>query len=66
MKTPDILKNPFAMLTHPNDVMHAIGNSERLRGLVRHVCRPLDKPANLPIFPGLMDYDFISQQESRL
>ena len=36
--------NPFAMMLDPQAVIAQIERSERLEGLQRRVCRPLDKP----------------------
>ena len=36
--------NPFALMLDPQAVMAQIERSERLEGLHRRVCRPLDKP----------------------
>jgi hypothetical protein len=38
------LANPFAQLISPSSVSQAVARSERLAGLRRRVCRPLDKP----------------------
>jgi hypothetical protein len=35
--------NPFVQLMNPEAVIRAVEASERLRGLRRHVCRPLDR-----------------------
>jgi hypothetical protein len=37
-------QNPFALMIDPQAVLAQIENSERLEGLQRRVCRPLDKP----------------------
>jgi hypothetical protein len=37
--------NPFVQLMNPEAVIRAVEASERLRGLRRHVCRPLDRVA---------------------
>lgn len=34
--------HPFAMLIDPAAVLARVEHSERLQGLARHVCRPLD------------------------
>ena len=39
-----IVANPFVMLTDPVTILQAVERSERLNGLQRHVCRPLDRP----------------------
>lgn len=36
--------NPFALMLDPQAVIAQIERSERLEGLHRRVCRPLDKP----------------------
>ena len=36
--------NPFALMMHPESVLQAIEASDRLGGLQRRVCRPLDRP----------------------
>jgi len=36
--------NPFALMLDPQSVIAQIERSERLEGLHRRVCRPLDKP----------------------
>ena len=36
--------NPFALMLDPQAVIAQIERSERLAGLHRRVCRPLDKP----------------------
>jgi hypothetical protein len=36
--------NPFVMLTAPETILQAVEKSERLNGLERRVCRPLDRP----------------------
>lgn len=40
--TPEV--NPFMLLVHPEAVFAAMEKSERLSGLNRHLCRPLDRP----------------------
>jgi hypothetical protein len=42
MITPQF-SNPFVQLMNPEAVIRAVEASERLRGLQRHVCRPLDR-----------------------
>lgn len=36
-------RNPFMLMINPEVVFAAIENSERLSGLNRHLCRPLDR-----------------------
>jgi hypothetical protein len=38
-------RNPFMLMTHPEVVIAAMEKSERLGGLRRQICRPLDKVA---------------------
>ncbi len=35
--------NPFMLMVQPEVVLAAIAKSERLGGLNRHLCRPLDR-----------------------
>ena len=39
-----VASNPFALMMHPEHVLQAVERSERLSGLQRRICRPLDKP----------------------
>jgi hypothetical protein len=57
MQIADILSNPFAMLVNPAEVLQLIGRSERLGGLTRHVCRPLDKANNVRMAYHFNDFD---------
>lgn len=47
--------NPFGLMMNPKAILDAVERSERLSGLQRRICRPLDKP----IIPrlGLADAD---------
>lgn len=36
--------NPFTMMMNPEAILTAMERSERLQGLQRRVCRPLDRP----------------------
>ena len=36
--------NPFGLMMNPQAILAAVERSERLGGLQRRVCRPLDKP----------------------
>ena len=38
------IDNPFMLMLHPEVVLAAVENSERLSQLNRHLCRPLDRP----------------------
>lgn len=44
MQTQTLRADPFALLLNPQDVVAAMEGSERLHGLSRRVCRPLDRP----------------------
>ena len=39
-----LVSNPFALMMHPEDVLQAMHRSDRLGGLQRRICKPLDKP----------------------
>ncbi len=39
-----LASNPFALMMHPDAVLHAMEHSDRLGRLQRRICRPLDKP----------------------
>jgi len=39
-----LVAHPFVMLTDPVAILQAVERSERLNGLQRRVCRPLDRP----------------------
>jgi len=43
------VRNPFMLMLHPEVVIAAVENSERLGQLNRHLCRPLDRP----VLPGV-------------
>ena len=43
MQTASIAANPFALLTDPEAIFRAVEASQRLEGLNRRVCRPLDR-----------------------
>ncbi|NDY90531.1 hypothetical protein [Ideonella livida] len=50
--------NPFMMITDPEAILQAVERSERLSGLRRRVCRPLDKPLIPKVAnPELSAYD---------
>lgn len=40
----EVIANPFLMLIQPDLILQAVGRSQRLEGLKRRVCRPLDRP----------------------
>jgi hypothetical protein len=43
MQTASISPNPFALLTDPESIFRAVEASQRLEGLNRRICRPLDR-----------------------
>jgi hypothetical protein len=47
MSLQAVAANPFMLLVNPEVVLAAVEKSERLNGLNRHTCRPLDR-----ILPG--------------
>jgi len=64
MRSTHIRPNPFTMMMNPEAVLLAVERSERLNGLTRRVCRPLDKPlipkigaAELADFDRAVDLD---------
>lgn len=44
MRTNPISLNPFSLMMEPEVVLQAMERSKSLRGLKRHLLRPLDKP----------------------
>ncbi len=50
MAQTSTVRNPFLLMLNPEVVIAAMERSERLSGLNRHLCRPLDKPQ-----PGAAD-----------
>jgi hypothetical protein len=47
MSLQAVAANPFMLLVNPEVVFAAVEKSERLNGLNRHMCRPLDR-----VMPG--------------
>jgi hypothetical protein len=45
MHAPQYVANPFGMLTDPQSILRALEGSQRLEGLNRRICRPLDRQA---------------------
>jgi hypothetical protein len=43
MQTASMAVNPFALLTDPESIFRAVEASQRLEGLNRRICRPLDR-----------------------
>jgi hypothetical protein len=43
MDKATLASNPFALMMHPDAVVHAMEHSDRLGRLQRRICRPLDK-----------------------
>jgi len=50
MSQPSSERNPFLLMLQPEVVLAAMAKSERLSGLNRHLCRPLDRVPGTP--PG--------------
>ena len=44
MRNVSTRPNPFTMMMDPAAILEAMERSERLQGLQRRVCRPLDRP----------------------
>lgn len=44
MRHAQTAANPFTMMTDPETILQAVERSERLSGLQRRICRPLDRP----------------------
>ena len=59
MRETQIQPNPFTMMTDPQAILQAVEASERLSGLQRRICRPLDRPLipNKGSKADLSDYD---------
>lgn len=51
MQSSRAAANPFGLMMNPQAILEAVERSERLSGLQRRVCRPLDKP----LIPHLAD-----------
>lgn len=68
MAQPNLQRNPFMLMIDPAQVLAAMEKSERLSGLNRHICRPLDRP--LPLVagaaPAAADCDSEDQDDDRL
>lgn len=43
-QTQPLAANPFALMMTPEAVIEAVERSQRLSGLQRRICRPLDRP----------------------
>lgn len=57
MEKSTLASNPFALMMHPEDVLHAMEHSDRLGRLQRRICKPLDKPAGVRAPGELADFD---------
>lgn len=57
MQTQTLRADPFALLINPQDVVAAMQGSDRLHGLARRVCRPLDRPLIPHRGKDVADYD---------
>jgi hypothetical protein len=44
MRNVSTRPNPFTMMMDPAAILEAMERSERLQGLQRRICRPLDRP----------------------
>jgi hypothetical protein len=70
MAQPYLQRNPFMLMIDPARVIAAMEKSERLSGLNRHICRPLDRP--MPLAAGAVpaaadsDSDGADQDDDRL
>jgi hypothetical protein len=49
--------NPFALMMNPEEVIAAMNQSDRLRHLKSHICRPLDKPVALKSWSGAVEQE---------
>jgi hypothetical protein len=56
MRQTQIAANPFMMMMTPELVLNAMERSERLNGLARRVCRPLDRP----LIPKMLDGELLN------
>ncbi|MDB6000010.1 MAG: hypothetical protein JWP52_1709 [Rhizobacter sp.] len=56
MNAQAVVSNPFALMMNPEDVFHALKNSQALAKLNLRICRPLDKPM-LACFASLVEID---------
>ncbi len=67
MRSALVRPNPFMMMTDPEVILRAVENSERLSGLQRRICRPLDKPLIPKVRAmDLADYDSAIDDEPEL
>jgi hypothetical protein len=64
MRNVSTRPNPFTMMMDPAAILDAMERSERLQGLQRRICRPLDRPlipklkgAELAAFDDEIDQD---------
>ena len=67
MRSALVRPNPFMMMTNPEVILRAVEHSERLSGLQRRICRPLDKPLIPKVRAmDLADYDSASDDDLEL
>ncbi|MBQ0934701.1 hypothetical protein [Ideonella paludis] len=67
MRSAQVRPNPFMMMTNPEVILRAVEHSERLSGLQRRICRPLDKPLIPKVRAlDLADYDSAIDDEPEL
>ena len=57
MRKPQHAANPFAMITDPSAVLHALAHSERLGELRSRVFRPLDELKGPPLSSEQEEFD---------
>lgn len=67
MRNVSTRSNPFTMMMDPAAILDAMERSERLQGLQRRICRPLDRPL-IPKLKGaeLAAYDDEIDQDDDL
>ena len=60
MDNSSLHSNPFALMLHPEAVLAAMADSDRLHRLHRRICRPLDKgqAGNSADEPAIVGVDY--------
>ena len=56
MHPSESVANPFALMMNPEEVIAAMNQSDRLRHLKSHICRPLDKPLPFKPYTGTSEH----------
>jgi hypothetical protein len=70
LNRPSLAADPFALMMNPQAVLEAMAGSDRLAGLQRRVCRPLDKPliphrnADLAAFDSAIDAEVVEELDA--